>query len=257
MSDSSCIGRTRARLSRRSFLVHCSHDPGSEGPAGQDTAARGREANGRGKVPEAHGGHPGAALREQRGIVSAIPRCRTETAAGSLTEVLFSFPETRQRLHNLDQQFTAQVQEMDRMRGRLQQAESDRLKLMERNHTLEQRQRELLARQQWMQDQESEGNLRRAKTQVRCKGESPGTYSRGLWFSVVCQEPPVTHRHPNPQPADSDADRRLRQLEFEQARLKSLHSSTAVGFLGVNPYQSSMSFFPSSLSFLILYSRAK
>ena len=133
---------------------------------------------------------------------------------------------------------------MDQMRGRLQQAESDRLKLMERNHTLEQRQRELLARQQWMQDQESEGNLRRAKTQVRYNRESPRTYSRDLWFSVVCQEPPETHRHRNPQPPDSDADRRLRQLEFEQARLKSLHSATAVGFGGVNPYRLSMPFSP-------------
>ena len=77
--------------------------------------------------------------------------------------------ETRQRLHTLDRQFGAQVQEMDRMKERLQQAEFDRLKLMERNHALEQRQRELLAHQQWLQHQESEGNRRRAKVRVHHK----------------------------------------------------------------------------------------
>lgn len=46
---------------------------------------------------------------------------------------------------------------------------------------------------------------------------------------LVCQEPAVTGLHHHPALVTSEAEQRLRQLEMEQARLKSMHSATAVG----------------------------
>ena len=52
------------------------------------------------------------------------------------------------------------------------------------------------------------------------------------YFFPVCQDPAMTGFHHHPTRAGSDSDQRLRQLELEQARLKSLHSATAVGIGG-------------------------